>query len=627
MVQTGVNICPAQTRPMGVFEVSHMLKRKRSVRYLAVLAAAAFLAAIPALAQEPEEDEGIPAYSVARLKVLDGSVWVRTASDEDWEEFSTNSPIPPGSRISVPDSSEGELQFHGGQFLLLTAGTDLEAGEFKESRSYFRIRAGEIRLDLPPDDFAPVTVRLPGGAQVEIPRPGKYWVVGDEGNRFRLVVRSGEATVFKGDAGVRVQGGEQAVIGERVQVTPYGEPEAEAPPAGEIEADAPVPPSVGNELRDYGEWVYVAESGWGWRPYVATGWTPYVYGRWVWITPYGWTWVSNEPWGWYPYRCGYWATIPTFGWVWYPYGAFVPVGVGIGFGAPWTPYYGYGGYPYYYRNARYYPANVRFVPEGRQVRWVPLRPGERYVAAGVRRGDASLSGWNRPLESGRVFVRAGPKGAQTRDYTAVRAQQQAEIRRTLPQRTRADTRPLRPEKMTQDARTRQTPASPKGDPGAERRAPERYGTPAAPAGGKTKSPAGGTYIMRDTGPEDSRPARDAKPPRTAPGAASPQPSVPRRERVEPAQQERAPAQTPSRVRESPTPPPAQRQEIPVVVPDVPDVPDTGRGGGARGGVGGTRGGDTGGRGGGWWGGGDGGGRGGGAGGGRGSGSGGGGRTR
>jgi hypothetical protein len=409
-------------------------------------------------------------------------------------------------------------------------------------------------------------------------------------------------------------------------VSRYGEPEATAPAAEGSDAGVPVPPSVSNELNDYGEWVYVAESGWGWRPYVATGWTPYVYGRWVWITPYGWTWVSYEPWGWHPYRCGYWAMIPTFGWVWYPYDAFVSVGVGIGFGVPLTPHYGHGGYPYYYRNARYYPANVRFVPEGRQVRWVPLRPGERYVSAGVRRGDASLSRWNRPLESGRVFVRAGQKGAQMRDYTAVRAERQAEIRRTLPQRTRADARPLRPEKMTQDARTRQTPAAPKGDRGAAPRAPERYGAPAAPADGKTKRPAGGTYIMRDTGPEGSRPDRETRPPRTSPGTSSPQPSVPRRERVEPAQKERAPAQAPTRVRESPPPSPAQSEEIPVV---VPDTPDTGRSGGTRGGDGGVRGGDTGTRGGGWWGGGDGSGRGGGGGGGRGGGGGGGGggRTR
>src|SRR5512139_1253500 len=212
---------------------------KRAVRLFAVLFAVAATVP-PALAQTPEGDaQGVPAYAVARLKVLDGSVWVRTASDGEWEEFETNSPIPPGSRISVPASSEGELQFHGGQFVLLTSGTDLEARDFREERSVFRIRAGEIRFDLTQEDFAPVTVRVPGGARVQVPSPGKYWVVVEDGNRTRLVVRSGEATVTKEEGKIHVRGGEQAVIGEVVTVSSYGQAEeqlasaAPAEPAGE----------------------------------------------------------------------------------------------------------------------------------------------------------------------------------------------------------------------------------------------------------------------------------------------------------------------------------------------------------------------------------------------------------
>src|SRR5512134_126454 len=184
---------------------------KRAAGFLAVLAAVACIAATaapPAMAQPPEGDaQGISAYAVARLKVLDGSVWVRTAANGESEEFETNSPIPPGSRVSVPASSEGELQFHGGQFVLLTSGTDLEVREFQEGLSAFRIRAGEVRFDLTHDDFAPVTVRVPGGARVEVPQPGKYWVVVDDGKKSRLVVRSGEATVVKGEEKFPVRGG------------------------------------------------------------------------------------------------------------------------------------------------------------------------------------------------------------------------------------------------------------------------------------------------------------------------------------------------------------------------------------------------------------------------------------
>ncbi|HEX9205862.1 MAG TPA: DUF6600 domain-containing protein [Candidatus Deferrimicrobiaceae bacterium] len=574
------------------------------------LAAFACFAAVAVFAGEPEDAAGIPAYSIARLKVLDGSVWVRTEANGDWEEFSTNSPVPPGSRISVPASSEGELQFHGGQYLLLTSGTDLEVRELKEGRSVFRIRSGEIRFDLPPDDFAPVTVRVPGSARVHVPVPGKYWVVVDEKNRTNLVVRSGEATVVKDEGEVRVRGGEQALIGEEVRVSRYGDPEPQAKPAfpPESGAEVPVPPSVTSELQDYGEWVSVSGYGYVWRPYVATGWTPYVYGRWVWISPYGWTWVSYEPWGWYPYRCGYWVTIPAFGWVWYPYNAFFTVGVGV----PWTPYYGYRRYPYYYRNAYYYPANVRFVPEGGQVRWVPLRPGERYRPTSVRRTDASFARWDRPLERGSVYVRAGKDGGQTRDYVAVRTERQAELRRTLPQRTRTDMRPVRPERTIQEGRPQDRQATPKKGRETERRPAGRHEMPGKPADGKTKAPSGGTYIPRETVPEKGRPERGERPAGTAPAVppatgrppasvAPPAAVKPPRESGEAVPREKSPAVLPQRVRETvekppALPPPRVRESVPApqVPADegpvvVPAVPDAGRGG-SRGGDGGSRGG-------------------------------------
>jgi hypothetical protein len=154
----------------------------------------------------------------------------------------------------------------------------------------------------------------------------------------------------------------------------------------------------------------------------------------VWIVPYGWTWVSDEPWGWYPYRCGYWLTDPVFGWIWSPYNAFASVN------------FVFGSNRYRHYNVFFRPATVRFIPEGRNVRWVPLRPGERFRPAGFARGDARLAQWNRPLESGRVFVRAGPDRREWRDWSAVRTERQAEVRKTRAAQPRPDTRTVRPER-------------------------------------------------------------------------------------------------------------------------------------------------------------------------------------
>ena len=180
---------------------------RRAAFYIAAAIAAFILAGVPpALAQEGENpEEGFSAYAVARVKVLDGSVWVRPSDGGDWEEYSSNTPVPPYSRVSVPDGSEAELQFHGGQFVLLTSGTDLEVRDLEEGKSDFRLRAGEIRFDLPPDDFAPVSVRVPGGALAQFPVPGRQWITVTDGNETRLVVRRGSAVVT-------LEGGEHRLL-------------------------------------------------------------------------------------------------------------------------------------------------------------------------------------------------------------------------------------------------------------------------------------------------------------------------------------------------------------------------------------------------------------------------------
>src|SRR5512141_3321949 len=196
---------------------------QRAAFYIAASIAAFILAGVPPVLAQGEEGSpaGISAYSVARVKVLDGSVWVRPAAGGDWEEFSSNSPVPPRSRISVPDGSEAELQFHGGQFVLLTSGTDLEVRDLQEGKSDFRLRAGEIRFDLPPDDFAPVSVRIPGGALAEFPVPGRQWLTVTERDATRWVVRRGSAVVTVEDDEHSLSAGQEAVIGRDVAVEQY----------------------------------------------------------------------------------------------------------------------------------------------------------------------------------------------------------------------------------------------------------------------------------------------------------------------------------------------------------------------------------------------------------------------
>lgn len=480
---------------------------KRAVCCIAASIAAFIIAgASPALAQDGEgPDGGFSAYAVARVKVLEGSVWVRPSGGGDWEEFLSNSPIPPRSRVSVPEGSEAELQFHGGQFVLLTSGTDLEVRDLQEGKSAFRLRAGEIRFDLPPDDFAPVSVRVPGGAVAQFPVPGRHWLTVTDRDETRLVVRRGSAVVTVDGDAHSLRSGDEAVIGRDVTVGRYrgaAEEYVEPPPPYVGEAPGAAPPVVVTELREYGEWVSVPSYGTVWRPRVSVGWSPYVYGRWAWISPYGWTWVSYEPWGWYPYRCGYWVSDPVLGWFWSPYNAFVSVN------------FVFGSSRYQHYNVYFRPATVRFVPEGRNVRWVPLRPGERYHPVGYPRADARLAGWNRPLDSGRVFVRTGPDQREWRDYRAVHAERQAEIRKTRPAQPRPDTRTVRPEKR--EVRPPAAVERKTAEPPKRGKAAQQPKTRPAPK----EDP--GTGATRKAAPAPGKVERQAPPPITVPATRFPE---------------------------------------------------------------------------------------------------------
>jgi len=562
----------------------------------------------PARSEEVEGAEGgVSGYAVARVKVLDGSVWVRPSDGGDWEEFPGNSPLPPRSRVSVPEGSEAELQFHGGQFVLLTSGTDLEVRDLQNGRSVFRLRAGEIRFDLPPEDFAPVSVRVPGGAQARFPEPGRHWLTVTESGETLLVVRRGKAVVTLEDDEHLLSAGQQAVIGREVIVGWYrggADESVETPPPPEGEAQGVAPPVVTNELREYGEWISVPAYGTVWRPRVAVGWSPYVYGRWVWISPYGWTWVSSEPWGWYPYRCGFWLTDPVFGWIWSPYNSFVSV-----------TFYS-GSNRYYHHNVYFRPATVRFIPEGREVRWVPLRPGERYRPVEFRRDDSRLAGWNRPLDNGRVFVRGGPDRREWRDYNAVHAERQVEIRKTRAAQPRPDTRTVRPER-----RGSVPPSAVERKRSAEPPKKEK----AVTREGKTVRPDRGTGATRESAPAPTKAEKIAPPPRSTPALpparTKVRETVPRDDRPERGTgATREPVPAPAKVEKvapSPRIPPARpdagrgvvQEQAPVVrtpdagrkevqerTPAVVRTPDAGSGrdGGDRGDQGGGRGGDRGG---------------------------------
>ncbi len=372
---------------------------RRIVLFLLV-AALALPAATVMGAGADNTAEGIPATSVARLKINKGTAWVRPADSGEWQEYTSNTPLAERSRVSVPSGSEAEILFRGSQSLLLRGGAEVEIRELGEKHDTFRLQSGPVALTLPRDEFAPILFRVPGKREVQINAPGRYTLSAD-GGATQFLVTDGEASVAgQGVAPVAVKPGEQASIGEEIRI---GRAEsaatAPAPPAEpamtEAEREAGIPPEAAGELRDYGKWVSTPEYGYVWSPYVADDWTPYYYGHWVWVYPYGWVWVAYEPWGWWPYHYGWWIDYPAFGWVWCPFHSFVSVDFFFGHSR------------FFFHRGFFFGANVRFDfdHDRRFIRWTPARPGTRVTRATFSRTDTRLAQWNEPLRRGAVMVR------------------------------------------------------------------------------------------------------------------------------------------------------------------------------------------------------------------------------
>ena len=401
------------------------------------LAAALPILGPPAMAADPPTDQsGIPSSAFARLSIVQGTAWVRTGDDGDWEESVSNYPLVAGSRVSVPQGSEAEIRFRGSQSLLLPGGSEVDILQLGEKEVSYRLRDGQASLSLPENNFAPVRVAVPGDREVLANIPGEYSLsTNGESTRFLVSAGTGTVTGTEGSS-VAVHAGQEASIGEDVRISEVETGPVEAAPLPAVtgtEQEAGVPPEVAVELRQYGEWVSTPEYGVVWRPYVDDGWEPYYYGRWTWVSPYGWTWVGYEPWGWWPYHTGWWWPSPAFGWVWCPLRSFVSVD------------FVFGGSIYHGHHARFFPANVRFFGRDRFVRWVPERPGViGSRSSSFSRDDTRLARWNRPVDRGSVMVRrdgrtlpvtsgrgtgisragrtgVSPPGSRTRDAGEVRA--------------------------------------------------------------------------------------------------------------------------------------------------------------------------------------------------------------
>ncbi len=336
----------------------------------------------------------------ARIEQVEGGVGKASALENrsntelDWEEVNRNTPLVAGDRVYAREGSTATVAFTGHNSARLDSNSALDVLTLAEQRTQLALRNGSALFDVGElADNELFEVATTNGA-VDFTEPGLYQVgIGDDGNAW-VAVLSGLAQVVGLGGSGEISKGE--IFNFAAQAAAEAVTSKLAPDyAGEIvndyyshrypkkydgryrnyEAYLDDPDYYDSyddsvsydylssydvpgiyDLDDYGDWQDFNDYGRCWVPRVDAGWVPYRNGYWDSDNIYGPTWISQETWGWTPYHYGRWACVNNAQWIW------VPDRVR-------------------YRPA-YAPALVAFVPftQVNQIGWVPLAPGEPYVA-------------------------------------------------------------------------------------------------------------------------------------------------------------------------------------------------------------------------------------------------------
>ncbi|HEY0378962.1 MAG TPA: DUF6600 domain-containing protein [Pyrinomonadaceae bacterium] len=364
---------------------------------VAILSAGLAMGAVMLWNKHEQTSQAATLPSAARIERVDGEVGLQRSlsddnSDPQWIEVTQNTPISVGDRIYARENSRTGIAFTGRNFARLEPNSSLDVLSLSDRRTQVALRDGSAIFnvgELEPDEL--FEVATPQGA-FDLQQPGLYEVgLNNDGSAW-VSVLSGLAQVV-GLAGTgQVSKGEMlTLVGQTAadialsRLSPdyagglvddyygYQYPDLYDGRYGDYNAYLSDPyyydpynryvsyryvddtiPGVW-ALDGYGDWVEVSNYGHAWRPRVDAGWAPYQQGYWMMDDPYGLTWVSSEPWGYAPYHYGRWANV---GGQWY----WVPERVDT--------------------RPAYSPALVAFIPptETNAIGWVPLAPGDPYVA-------------------------------------------------------------------------------------------------------------------------------------------------------------------------------------------------------------------------------------------------------
>jgi hypothetical protein len=293
-------------------------------------------------AEDDNADEYDVKARVVRVSLIKGEASLKRNGNSDWERARLNFPLVEGDTVSTDRDSRLEIQIDARNFVRLEANSILRIVTLRDEGVALSVVEGTVsvrlaKLDRDHEYFevdAPkvtMSAEKKGLYRIDVPREG----------RVRLTVRDGgRARIYSENSGFALRDGRAAEL----IVDGSNDGDWELLAAGQNDLwDSWVDDRErhlaqrmryntqyydnyiwgAEDLDAYGNWAYVNDYGWIWRPNVTiinnyNNWAPYRHGYWTWCPPYGWTWVGYEPWGWAPYHYGRWVYYDNY-WAWCPH--------------------------------------------------------------------------------------------------------------------------------------------------------------------------------------------------------------------------------------------------------------------------------------------------------------------
>ncbi|HEY3055444.1 MAG TPA: DUF6600 domain-containing protein [Thermoanaerobaculia bacterium] len=276
----------------------------------------------------------------------DGGTIVRQGDDNREIDARVNLPVFPGDEVITNRRGRAEVRLADGNVVGIDRATAirfksvLDSYDSESNDTLAELRYGKVAIYR--SDDARESLRLDTqSASYFAGQRAVFSVEADARGQDRVSVFDGTIEVRTPSRTTRVRAGESASVDDRglydlVNDDHYSADDFErwflkrADRYGNTNNSRYLDRSLSyydDDLSRNGSWTFISGFGYGWRPYVSTGWRPYFYGQWSYSRAGCLTWVSYEPWGWVPYHYGRWAYDAFYGWFWMPGAAYAPAWV------------------------------------------------------------------------------------------------------------------------------------------------------------------------------------------------------------------------------------------------------------------------------------------------------------